>query len=193
MNKVAFWMVAALVTLCGIVWLVPKSYGAQQDPQLAEVERIWKKFHVSLILSEEGLTSVGYEIFFPGRDTVRGLIEWRKLSPFERLAFLKKEGASLPRGLWANQRNAELVRDIRMHSPGISDEGLNEIIGVLGIETVRACVTSQSMHPDLCIFFLGDIANRAEISAAKSQLGRYLWITSNERELDAIRRSSVRR
>ncbi len=192
LKKLGLWFLGVVVVFSLLVWIVTPSHAAMAtDPRIAEVERIWKKFDPNLILFEDGLTLVGYEIFFPGRDAVEGLLAWRKLSPFERLAFLKKEGALLPRGLWASQRNDELVRDIRRNNPDISNEGLNEIFGFLGTETVRACVASNSMHVDLCIFFLGDIANRAEILVAQRQVGRYLWRNANQRELDAVRRSSA--
>lgn len=192
LKKLGLWFLGVVVVFSLLVWIVTPSHAAMAtDPRIAEVERIWEKFDPNLILFEDGFTLVGYEIFFPGRDAVEGLVAWRKLSPFERLSFLEKEGVSLPRGIWASRRNDELVRDVRRNNPDISDAGVSELLGTLGIETVRACVASQSMHPDLCIFFLGRIANRAEILAAQRQVGWYLWRTANQRELDAVRRSSA--
>lgn len=154
--------------------------GTEADHRLVQVERIWKKFDPNLMLFQGGLTPIGYEVFFPGRDVREGILQWQKMTPFERLAFLEQEGDPLSRGLWASQRNDELSSDFKGKYPEMTDEDIGEVIGSLGIEAVRNCLAARPpMHPDHCIFFLARIADAKEIRSAKRDVGWYLWYLSS--------------
>jgi hypothetical protein len=93
--------------------------------------------------------------------------------------------------LWTSQRNDELVAIVRRGNPDITDEGIREVLGTLGTELVRDCLEKKPLEIDQCIFFLGTIADSADIVAAQKQVGWYLWYRANQRELDAVRRLSV--
>lgn len=154
--------------------------GTVADHRLIKVERIWKKFDPNLMLYQGGLTPIGYEVFFPGRDVREGMMQWQKMAPLARLAFLEQEGDPLSRGLWASQRNDELSSDFKGKYPEMTDENITEVIGNLGIEAVRNCLAAQPpMHPDHCIFFLARIADAKEIRSAQKDVGWYLWYLSS--------------
>lgn len=157
--------------------------GTVADHRLFQVQRIWEKFDPNRMLFQGGLTDIGYEFFFPGRDVREGMMRWRRMAPFERLAFLEQEGDPLSRGLWASSRNDELTSDFRKKFPEFTEEDIGDVIDNLGIEAVRNCLASKPpMHPDHCILFLARIANPREIAAAQNQVGWYLWLTSNRKK-----------
>ncbi len=182
-KKVGLWIVGAIVALATIIWFVTPSHaagGTTTDYRLIQVERIWKKFDPNLMLYQGGLTPIGYEVFFPGRDVREGILQWQKMAPLARLAFLEQEGDPLSRGLWASQRNDELSSDFKGKYPEMTDENIAEVIGSLGIEAVRNCLSAQPpMHPDHCIFFLARIADAKEIRSAQRDVGWYRWYLSS--------------
>jgi hypothetical protein len=84
-RKVLVAIGGIIIFLIAIILLVTPSHGATgttADHRLIQVERIWKKFDPNLMLSRDGLTSAGYEVFFPGRDIAKGLYEWRRMTPY---------------------------------------------------------------------------------------------------------------
>lgn len=188
-RKVLVAIGGIIIFLIAIILLVTPSHGATgttADHRLIQVERIWKKFDPNLMLSRDGLTSAGYEVFFPGRDIAKGLYEWRRMTPLERLVFLQQEGDTLSRGLWASQRNDELSSDFKGKHPEMTDEDVGEVIENLGIEAVRNCLASKPpIHPDLCILFLARIASPREIRSAQHDVGWYLWYLSTRSKFPA--------
>lgn len=177
-------ILAVIIVVFGLmVYFVTESRGATGtvvDHRLVQVERIWKKFDPNLMLFQGGLTPIGYEVFFPGRDVREGMAQWQKMTPLARLAFLEQEGDPLSRGLWASQRNDELSADFKGKYPEMTDENIAEVIGSLGIEAVRNCLSAQPpMHPDHCIFFLARIASPGEIRSAQRDVGWYRWYLSS--------------
>ncbi len=189
-------LAAIIVAFVLMVYFGTQSHAATgatlADPKQVEVGRILDQFDPDVILAEDGLTPEGYEIFFPGRDVRNGRDAWKKMTPIARLAFLKKEGAALPRGLWVIWRSENLAHVVRRDNPDISDEGIQEMLGTLEDEAMPRCLASPLVHPDHCVIFFGNIAQPQEVSAAERQGGLYLWLLENKTSLDAVRRSSAR-
>ncbi|MFZ1720441.1 MAG: hypothetical protein WAU28_03760 [Candidatus Moraniibacteriota bacterium] len=182
-KKIFLAIGGIIIIAVAILWFISPSYaagGTTTDHRLIQVERIWKKFDPNSMLFQGGLTAIGYEVFFPGRDVREGMVQWQKMTPLARLAFLEQEGDPLSRGLWASQRNDELSADFKGKYPEMTDENIAEVIGNLGIEAVRNCLSAQPpMHPDHCIFFLARIADAKEMQSAQRDVGWYRWYLSS--------------
>lgn len=168
---VVFGLIALIMTYSG-----PSqgATGTSVDHRLAEVEQVVSKFHPDAMASEkEGLTALGYELFFPGRDIRSGLNVWRKLGPLQRLSYLERNASPFVRGVWAGGRNRELIEYIKGKSPESTPEEINQVIENLGVQAVQNCLESKTMHVDLCILMLGRIGSYEEINQARQVLAEH--------------------
>lgn len=176
-------IIAILVEFAGLVWFMsskPAFASMHADFSGAEIAHILERLDSKKMLSDtDGLTLLGYELFFPGGDVRKGLESWRKRGPMEKITYLQGEGNFLVRGLWADGRNKHFIAEAKRLNPDVSIEALSEALGNLGVRVVSNCVASKQLHEDICIFIFGRVANHEEIRQAQKRLEWHKWYVNH--------------
>ncbi len=178
MSRVAKILAGVIVIFVIVVYCATQSAQAYAvtltEQQVKQIELIHRHSDMNdWVSGKSGLTPIGYQLFFPGRNVKEGLKLWKRMNPFQRLAYVERYGSLLARGSWVDARNRWIALGLKVEVPEISGEEINGRIENLGVQAVKNCIGAGIFHADFCLFGYGRIARFDEMRQAELWLKYY--------------------